>query len=101
MDTDELAAQWLNNWVADSEVKPNAGDAFVAALLRERTVLLKEGNSPLPGPLRELSPAELAHRLLAQRKAMAARTARFPQFVENANMSVRAWRSGGGGGRGA
>ena len=92
-DTDELAALWLNNYIADAPNKPHTGDKFIMDLLAQRTVFLAEPGSPKDGPLapplRELSPAELARRVLAQRKAMAARTTRFPQYVEGANMTVR------------
>jgi hypothetical protein len=90
-DTDELAALWLNNFIADATAKPHTGDAFVAELLAQRTALLAEPGcpaGPLAPPLRELSPPELARRLLAVRKDMAARTASLPAFVEGANMGV-------------
>jgi hypothetical protein len=61
-------------------------------MLATRTVLLTEPGcppGPLAPPLRELSPAELARRVLAQRKAMAERAAgRFACYVEGANMTV-------------
>ena len=77
--------------MADCACKPNSGDAFVAELLSQRTVLLVEPGcppGPLAPPLRELSPGELARRLLAVRADMAARTASLPTFVQGANMDV-------------
>ena len=93
-DTDEAAALWFNNWIADARNKPIAGDAFIADLLAARPTFVKESScaaGPLPPPLREVSPPDLAQRLLATRKAMAARIAKrnLGTHVEGANMQVR------------
>ena len=93
-DTDEAAALWFNNWIADARNKPIAGDAFIADLLAERPTFVKESTcaaGPLPPPLREISPPELAQRLLAARKAMAARIAKrnLGTHVDGANMQAR------------
>ena len=92
-DTDETAALWFNNWIADARNKPIAGDAFIAELLAARPSFVKDSScaaGPLPPPLHEVSPPELARRLLATRKAMAARIAKrnLGTHVEGANMQV-------------
>ena len=96
-DTDEAAALWFNNWIADARNKPIAGDAFIAELLAARPTFVKDAScapGPLPPPLREVNPPELAQRLLAARKAMAARIAKrnLGTHVEGANMNVRRLR---------
>jgi len=92
-DTDEVAALWLNNFIADASNKPISGDAFVNELLSARPTVLPTppGCGSLGGPPRELSPPEMAHRLLAGRKAMAARIAKrnFATHVDGANVQVR------------
>lgn len=93
-DTDEVAALWLNNFIADASNKPIAGDAFIGELLAARPAVMEEPGCTL-GPAeaaREVSPPQMAQRLLTARKAMAARIAKrnFATHVEGANMQARA-----------
>ena len=95
-----MAAQWLNNWMADAANKPNSGDKFILEMLAARSTYLPERGGapagPLPGPLREVNPAELARRLLAARKAMAGRVcgqaagdnAPLVKYIEAQNIGV-------------
>jgi hypothetical protein len=83
-DTDIFVQQWFNHFLADNP--PLQGDVFVRALFKERAVYAKD---KVTGTEHFVSPAQLAHRVLAMRELMARTvTAGFPEFVTRTNVEV-------------
>jgi hypothetical protein len=83
-DTDIFVQQWFNHFLADNP--PLQGDAFVRALFKERAVYAKDR---VTGTEHFVSPAQLAHRVLAMRELMARTvTQGFPEYVTRTNIEV-------------
>ena len=77
--------QWYNNYIADGN-PPLEGDAFIAKLFRQRAVYAQEKTTGID---HFVSPAQLAHRVLAMRELMARTvTQGFPEFVTRTNIEV-------------
>ena len=83
-DTDIFVQQWFNHFLADNP--PLAGDPFIRALFKQRAVYAKDA---VTGTEHFVSPAQLAHRVLAMRELMARTvTQGFPEFVTRTNVDV-------------
>jgi hypothetical protein len=83
-DTDLFVQQWFNHFLADNP--PLQGDPFLRALFKERAVYAKDA---VTGTEHFVSPAQLAHRILAMRELMARTvTTGFPEFVTRTNVDV-------------
>ena len=84
-DTDLFVQQWFNNYIASGN-PPLEGDAFVSKLFRQRAVYAQDKTT---GTDHFVSPAQLAHRVLAMRELMARTvTQGFPEFVTRTNIEV-------------
>ncbi len=83
-DTDLFVQKWFNDFL--SENPPLKGDPFIQALFKERAVYMKDS---VTGMEHFVSPAQLAHRILAMRELMARTvTAGFPEMVTRTNVDV-------------
>ncbi len=85
-DTNLVTLQWFHNFVADHPPLKD-GDVFLTDLLAAQPGHVSDA---LPEAER-ISPAELAQRVLAQRKAMAHAIADgtpFAKFIDGANVEV-------------
>ena len=81
-ETDLFVQQWFNNYCADHP--PLEGDPFIMALFRQRAVYAADSKT---GVEHFVSPAQLAHRVLATRELMARTvTQGFPEFVTRTNI---------------
>lgn len=81
-ETDLFVQQWFHNYCADNP--PLEGDPFIMKLFRQRAVYASD---PRTGVEHFVSPAQLAHRVLATRELMARTvTQGFPEFVTRTNI---------------
>jgi len=77
--------QWFNNYIASGN-PPLEGDVFLAKLFRQRAVYAQD---KVTGTDHFVSPAQLAHRVLAMRELMSRTvTQGFPEFVTRTNIEV-------------